>query len=486
MKLDELIKDLSIIKFKNYKNADIENICYSSMNCSKNSLFAAIDGYSEDGHKYINDAISKGASVIVHSKEIDYENNITYIKVSDSREALAKISSNFYNNPSQRLNVVGVTGTNGKTTFCSMAKCVFEYAGKRTAISTTVGLFLGDIMLPAKVTTPQSSDLQFYMKTALDQGCEYFFMEASSHGLIQQRTSHTNFDAAVFTNLTHDHLDFHLNMENYYQAKKILFLNNPKYSIINIDDHYGMRLYRELKDVGKTNVITFSFNEQSDYKISNFSQSNWQQTFVLSAQNYKDKFTINTAGKYNACNAAPVIIYALLNNIPSKTVKASFKQYRPAEGRLNIIKYNDFNVIIDFAHTPDGLLNLLLAVKANTVNRIITVFSCNGNRDKEKRPVMGKIAYENSDIIIITQGSPRGEADSAIFEDIKKGIPNSDNILTIGKRKDAVSYALSLAKQGDSVVISGMGHYKYIEVNKQHIPYNDEQTVREYLSMTKK
>lgn len=486
MKLDKLINSLSIVKFKNYKNTEIDNIAYSSLNCTQNSLFVAIDGYSEDGHKYIANAICNGAKVIVHSKEIEYKDNIIYIKVTDSRDALALIGSNFYENPSDKLNVIAITGTNGKTTFCSMAKCVFDYAGKKTALSTTVGLFLGDRVIPSKVTTPQSADLQYYLKSALDYGCEYFFMEASSQGLVQQRAKYTHFDACVFSNLTHDHLDFHGDMENYYQAKKILFSNKHKYSIINIDDEYGLRLSEELKHDGRTKVITFSFDNTGDYRISNFSQKNWRQTFTLSAGNYSDTFTLNTAGKHNAYNAVPVIIYALLKGIDSKTIKTALKKYIPADGRLNIIKYNNFDIIIDFAHTPDGLLNLLNTAKANTINRIITVFSCNGNRDKEKRPVMGKIAYDNSDVVIITQGSPRGEDDNAIFKDIKKGIPNNADILTIGKRKDAVQYALSIAKQGDSVVLSGMGHYKYMEINKQHIPYSDEQTVREYLSLTEK
>jgi UDP-N-acetylmuramoyl-L-alanyl-D-glutamate--2,6-diaminopimelate ligase len=226
MKLDKLINGLSIVKFKNYKNTDIDNVAYSSLSCIKNSLFVAIDGYSEDGHKYIDNAISNGAKVIVHFKEIEYKDNIIYIKVSDSRDALALISSNFYENPSEKLNVIAITGTNGKTTFCSMAKCVFDHAGKKTALSTTVGLFLGENVIPSKVTTPQSADLQYYLKSALDYGCEYFFMEASSQGLVQQRAKYTSLDAAVFSNLTHDHLDFHKDMENYYQAKKILFSNN--------------------------------------------------------------------------------------------------------------------------------------------------------------------------------------------------------------------------------------------------------------------
>ncbi|NMC57613.1 MAG: UDP-N-acetylmuramoyl-L-alanyl-D-glutamate--2,6-diaminopimelate ligase, partial [Eubacteriaceae bacterium] len=419
MKLDKLIKDLSIVKFKNYRNADIDNIAYSSLNCTQNSLFIAIDGYSEDGHKYIDNAILNGAIAVVHSKEIEYKNDIIYIKVANSRDALARIASNFYENPSEKLNVTAITGTNGKTTFCTMAKCVFENAGKKTALSTTVGLFLGDRVIPAKVTTPQSADLQYYLKSALDYGCEYFFMEASSQGLVQQRAKYTTFDACVFSNLTHDHLDFHGDMESYYQAKKILFSNKHNYSIINIDDQYGTRLSEELKQEARTKVITFSFNNTSDYKISGFTQKNWSQTFTLTGDNYTDTFALSTAGKHNAYNAVPVIIYALLKGIPSKTIKAALKKYIPADGRLNIIKYNNFDIIIDFAHTPDGLLNLLNTAKANTINRIITVFSCNGNRDKEKRPVMGKIAYDNSDVVIITQGSPRGEDDNAIFEDIK-------------------------------------------------------------------
>lgn len=486
MKLDKLIKGLSIVKFKNYINTDIDNIAYSSLNCTQNSLFVAIDGYSQDGHKYIDSAILNGAAAVVHSKEIKYEDNIIYIKVADARDALARIASNFYENPSEKLNVTAITGTNGKTTFCSMAKCVFDYAHKKNALSTTVGLFLADRVIPSKVTTPQSLDLQYYLKSALDSGCEYFFMEASSQGLVQQRVKYTSFDACVFSNLTHDHLDFHGDMESYYQAKKILFSNKHNYLIINIDDEYGKKLSEELKQEARAKVITFSFDNASDYKISRFVQKDWRQTFTLSGDNYNDTFTLNTAGKHNAYNAVPVIIYALLKGIPSKTIKSALKKYIPADGRLNIIKYNDIDIIIDFAHTPDGLLNLLNTAKANTINRIITVFSCNGNRDKEKRPVMGKIAYDNSDVVIITQGSPRSEDDNAIFEDIRKGIPKNSDVLTIGKRKDAVQYALSIAKQGDSVVLSGMGHYKYMEINKQHIPYSDEQTVREYLSLTEK
>lgn len=486
MKLDEVLKNIHIISIENYKNIDVQNISYSSLTCTDDSLFVAILGYSQDGHAYINDAISRGAKVIVHTKEIEYQSDIVYIKVTDIRSVLAKISSNFYNSPSEKLNVVAVTGTNGKTTFCSMANSIFTSASKKTAMSTTVGFYINDIILPAKTTTPESADLQFFMKTALDKGCEYFFMEASSQGLVQQRMKYTRLDCAVFSNLTHDHLDFHKNMEDYYQAKKILFSDEPAYSIVNIDDAYGKRLADELKESKKTKVITFSFHQNSDYKVADFKQNNWKQTFRLQAKDFEQIFTINVAGKHNAYNAVPAIIYALQKGLPIKAIKSSLKNYEPIDGRLTVIKYNDFNVIIDFAHTPDGLLNLLDTVKANTRNKIITVFSCNGNRDKEKRPIMGKIAYDNSDVVIMTQGNPRCEKDTDIFNDIKKGLPADAKVLTMTPRAHAVSHALSIAKEGDSVVLSGMGHYQYMEINKQYIPYNDEQTVRKYLSMTKK
>jgi len=486
MKLDKLLKDIRTVSTKNYKNIDVKDISYSSLACTRDSLFVAIEGYSKDGHAYIDDAISKGASVIVHTKEIAYLDDIVYIKVTDIRNVLARLSSRFYNFPSEKLHVIAITGTNGKTTFCSMANCIFASANKKTAMSTTVGSYINDIFIPAKTTTPESTDLQFLMQTTLKKGYDYFFMEASSQGLIQQRMRYTKLDCAVFSNLTHDHLDFHGNMENYYQAKKLLFLSNPTYSVINIDDPYGKRLANELKENGQTEVITFSFHQNSDYKITDFKQNNWQQTFCLQSDTFRQSFTINVAGKHNAYNAVPAIIYALKKVLPLKTIRTALKKYEPIDGRLTTMKHNDFNIIIDFAHTPDGLQNLLDAVRANTKNKVITVFSCNGNRDKEKRPIMGRIAYENSDYVIMTQGSPRCEKDADIFNDIKKGFPPDADVLTILPRSQAITHALSLAKKGDSVVISGMGHYKYMEIDKKRIPYNDEQTVRKYLSMTEK
>ncbi len=486
MNLEQILTCVDIEARTNFSNVNIEQICYSSRECGPNSLFVAIKGYRTDGHDYIADAIQKGAIAIVHSSELsDYQDNIVYIKTPHSREMLPILASNFYRHPSDYLTTFVATGTNGKTTSCSIARHIFSTFGKKTALSTGVGFFIGDETVKVDRTTPESLDLQRFLRQAVDIGSEYFFMEASSHGIYLSRVAQTRFDCAAFSNLTHDHLDFHKTMENYYQVKKSLFLTDPPYTIINIDDPYGERLAGELKERGKSKILTYSFHKNSDYVLSDFQQGNWQQSFRFCGPNIDTVFHLPMGGLYNAYNASAGIIYALQKNIPLSVIFTAIETYTPAFGRMNRIHHNGYDILIDYAHTPDGLLKFLTGVKGNTKNRLISVFGCDGNRDVNKRPMMGKIAYDISDIAILTHCHPRNEDNIDVLNQVRTGFPDEDHVHVFADRVDAIKFALSLAQPGDSVALAGLGHYRYVERNGQFLPYNDEDTVRQLLNLPK-
>ncbi len=486
MKLEKILENVPILARKNFSDIDIEQICYSSRQCAPNSLFVAIKGYRTDGHDYIDDAIARGALAVVHSSDLDvYKEDIIYIQTPDSRKMLPVMGSNFYGHPSEYLTTFVATGTNGKTTSCSIARHIFATFGKKTALSTGVGFFIGDETVHVDRTTPESLDLQQFLRQAVDIGSEYFFMEASSHGIYLSRVAQTRFDCAAFSNLTHDHLDFHETMENYYQVKKSLFLTDPPYTIINIDDPYGERLAAELKERGKSKILTYSFHKDSDYVLGDFQQGGWKQSFNFRGPNIDTTFHLPMGGLYNAYNASAGIIYALQKNIPLSVITTAIETYTPAFGRMNRIHYNGYDILIDYAHTPDGLQKFLTGVKGNTKNRLISVFGCDGNRDVNKRPMMGRIAYDISDIAILTHCHPRCEDNMDVLNQVRTGFPDEEHVHVFADRVDAVKFALSLAQPGDSVALAGLGHYRYVERNNQFLPYNDEDTVRALLNLPK-
>ena len=452
-----------------------------------NGLFVAVRGFKEDGTRFIDDAIKKGASAIV--SEIPVNAKVPVILVKDSRRALSALSAEFYGRPSEKMIVIGVTGTNGKTTVSSLLEKVFKDQGYKTGLIGTVVYKVMDEVLPALHTTPESVDLQYLFHKMLNKGVNVVIMEVSSHSLVLKRVEDVEFDAAIFTNLTRDHLDFHKNFSNYFYAKKHLFEllkksnKKEKFGVINIDDPYGRRLVKELKGI---KIITYGKSKNSAVKVSNVKLNFGSTTFSW------DGLEVSTSlsGDFNLYNTLAVIVCAEGFRLKRLPLLKSLKEFKPVKGRFETIKKtsNDPLIIIDYAHTDDALKNVLTAINKlkSSESNIITVFGCGGDRDKTKRPIMGKIATELSDKVIITSDNPRTEDPLSIIDDILKGINDKSSVIVEPDRHKAIRLAVKLAGKKDIILIAGKGHETYQIFKDRTIKFDDSLEAKIALRLRKK
>lgn len=478
MNLEDIISgyDYELTGGKNIENIKIDNIEFDSRKCSKNTLFVAIKGYETDGHKYIKSAIDLGATVVCHSEELDkYEENIVYIKCKNTRNALAYFANKFTSFPSKELKLIGISGTNGKTSFCDMAGTLFENLGFKSDYIGTLGRKNTKLEGQIIRTTPEITELTKDFREMVNNKVDYCFMEVSSHGLVLDRVSYLNFYIGVFSNLSQDHLDFHKTMENYYQAKKKLYYMVDKCSIINTDDKFGHRLYNELKE-DKINVISFGMNEDCDYKIVINDLSLEKSDFTLLNKDKEYKFETYSIGKFNIYNITPAIIIALLEGFSYEEIKNAIKKYHGTNGRVEKIHKDIF---IDYAHTPDAMENVLKLVKEVSSKKITLVFGCGGNRDHGKRPMMGSIAEKYADNIVLTMDNPRKENNDDIINDILKGIENKDKVKVINDRKDAINEVVKhkLKDDNEIILILGKGHETYQEIGDKKIFFSDRDEI---------
>lgn len=479
MKLRYVLKGLSYEVISGSLDTEINKIEYDSREVKENDVFFCITGFKVDGHDFAQKALLNGASVIICEKELENLDlsSATVIKVSDSRKALAVAASNFYGEPSKKLKLIGITGTNGKTTSSYMIKNILEEAGFKVGLIGTIANYIGDKKIPSHRTTPESLELHKLFKEMVDEGVDYCVMEVSSHSLALNRVYGIEFDEGMFTNLTRDHLDFHKTFENYYNAKLMLF-KNSKASIINIDDEYGEKVFEDISG----NKITYGIKDTSDVKAKNIHMHSKGISFDLC---YKDDIrTINLSmpGKYNVYNALGSAAVCLNEKIDIEKIQNGLKNVF-VPGRCEIVTKDydlGFEVIIDYAHTPDGLENILRTAREFTKGRLITVFGCGGDRDKTKRPIMGKISGKLSDISIITSDNPRTEDPDAIIEDILKGI-ESDNYVVIENRKEAIKKAIKIAKKDDVIVVAGKGHEDYQELNNMVIHFDEREVIADII-----
>ncbi|MCX7913070.1 MAG: UDP-N-acetylmuramoyl-L-alanyl-D-glutamate--2,6-diaminopimelate ligase [Thermodesulfovibrionales bacterium] len=476
---------------------EIRGITYDSRMVKEGDLFVAIRGENSDGHRFIPDAIRRGANAVAYELNesidiIDNHRNITWIGVPDSRDALAKLSHIFYKKPSNQLTLIGITGTNGKTTTSYIVKNCFERSGYRVGLIGTIGYYIGNDFFEAHHTTPQASDFQFFLRRMVDQGCHYAVAEVSSHALSQRRVDYSQFKVAVFTNLTHDHLDYHKTMEDYYKAKKRLFselLIDSGIAIINIDDPYGERLYREIREERKSlaSIITIGIhNPEANIKACNIKTTFRGSTFELIFEKFSKELSTmtvvrtNLLGLPNVYNMLAGISVALSLGLPMGLIQEAIAQMEPVEGRFHKIDIGqDFLAIVDYAHTPDALEGLLNTarrlLKDNTRSgkeKIITVFGCGGNRDKSKRPKMANIATDLSDFVIMTTDNPRFEDPLDIIEDMERGALKG-NYVIIPDRRLAIEMAVNMASRGDILVVAGKGHENYQEVRGVKFEFSD-------------
>jgi len=489
LKLQKLISVLEGFTISGRKDIEINGITTDSNNIKSGFAFIGIKGAKADGHDFVNDAISRGAAALIVEKDVEVLEDITIIKVPDTKKILPLIADTFYDYPSNKMNVIGVTGTNGKTTTTYFIDRILRKAGHKTGIIGTINYRIGERIIPAVNTTPDPIQLRALFSQMLEAGIETVIMEVSSHAIAQQRIAGIEFDTCIFTNLTPEHLDYHETLEKYQETKLQLFeqigknskKDTVKKAIINIDDPVSRRFI----DVCHVDIITYGLNTNASVYATDIRSTLNGSCFRLHISTDKSiEVKINLAGKYNIYNALAATSAALAFGLSLDEIKSGLESLKSVPGRFEKITTNtDFNVIIDYAHTPDGMKQVLSAARALKPNGIITVFGCGGDRDRLKRPQMGRIASELSDYIIITSDNPRTEDPMNIIEEIIHGIKDigSPAIGIMPDRKNAIKRAIELAKKNDLVMILGKGHETYQVLKDTIVPFDDRQVVKEIL-----
>lgn len=459
-----------------FKDREISFITDNSENVTSSSLFVCIKGARGDGHRYGRDAARKGAVIVCeHSIGVSDE-----IIVKDTRRAYADFCGAFFSNPARRMKLIGITGTNGKTTTAFLLKDIFEKNGYKCGLVGTVQDMAGDAVFYSERTTPDSFELNCLFSKMVKRGCEYCIMEVSSQALSQGRVDGLSFDCAVFTNLTQDHLDYHGTFENYAKAKKKLFSMCRK-GIINIDDEKGLYMTHG----EKCQSVTYSLLEDSaDYTAKNIVQKSNGTEYEIIHKNKSIKAEVGIPGLFSVYNSLAAIACASQEGIPLEKAVQVLKDSKGVKGRAEVVPTNkDFTVIIDYAHTPDSLENILKTIKGFAQGRIITVFGCGGDRDKAKRPVMGEIAVKFSDYLIVTSDNPRSENPQEIIKDILKGCKNAEiTVETIENRRKAIERALAIGEKDDIILLAGKGHETYQILGDKKIHFDEREIVSEYLN----
>lgn len=467
------------------ENCQIDSIMIHSSQKKENALFFARAGERADGADYIMQAVSNGAiAVCTQNKETSIIDGITYIKVSDIYDCQAYVSLRLYGEPCSQIKTVGVTGTNGKTSFVSIATQLFNLLNQKSGKTGTIGTDItSDQLYIAHNTTYEPAVYNELLYEAKKQGYQYIFSEISSQGIALKRINYLTFYCSVFLNLTKDHLDFHKTMQQYFEAKKQLFFQTKELCIINISDSYGCQLIRQLKDAGKR-IITFGYDKQADYQIIDTHVSHSGTSFSVVTQEWFHEFFIPLIGEFNVQNVLPAIILAQYEGFSIDEICRSLKNIHGVAGRIELI-YNGFpKVYLDYAHTPDALENLLKVLKKIADGKIILVFGCGGNRDKSKRGIMGKIASIYAGHSIITSDNPRNEAPNLILSDILMGF-ETENYTVIPSRSNAIHYALDIAEENDIVLIAGKGHEEYQIIKDVEYQFSDRQCVIDHFAEKK-
>lgn len=483
-----LIKSLkvpvNIYKCSEGCDFEVKGISCNSKTVSEGFIFAAVKGVNCDGNLFIDEAVKNGAKALIvgdqDQKTLD-KYDIPVVSVPDMRLALPDWAAEFYGNPSSSLNVIGVTGTNGKTTVTYLIEAILKEKGNSSAVIGTVNWRFKDTVIPSKNTTPGPIELQSMLARILQEGVNYAVMEVSSHALHQERTGKINFRSGIFTNLTQDHLDYHVTMADYFQAKAKLFHNLEKSAtaIINCDDAYGRKLICQLKLPG---IISYGLDDKADVSAKNINFDIAHTRFLLSYKERKTAIDINLIGRHNVYNVLAAISWAINEGISIDIVRAALNKFKNVPGRLERIgSAENFSVFVDYAHTEDALKNVITSLRqVSGKRRIIVVFGCGGDRDKMKRPKMGWVVSELADYAIITSDNPRSEDPEAIIRDIVSGI-SKHNYCVIADRREAIKESFCLSVKGDIVLIAGKGHENYQVINNMVFDFDDRKVAQECL-----
>ena len=482
MKLRELLADINVVKTNVNMELEIADVAYDSRKVQNGGMFVAISGFATDGNRFIPMALEKGAAVIVTAKKPAQD--VPYVLVESDRLALAYLGRNFYGNPAASMKMIGVTGTNGKTSSTLLLKHVLEVVkGAKVGLMGTMENIIGDERIPADRTTPESFELQALLARMRDAGCTHVIMEVSSHAIALDRVAGITYDVASFTNLTEDHLDFHKTMEAYCDTKAILFQRCRK-AVGNLDDSW----YDRLCGGAACPVMTVSAKGQAALYAENLELLSDGVSFTAISGDEKVEVKLPIPGKFTVYNALNVLGMAMQMDISLADAAAALRTAQGVKGRVEVVPTpgKPYTVLIDYAHTPDGLENVLSSAKGFCKGRLIAVFGCGGDRDPIKRPIMGRIGAEIADIAIITSDNPRTEDPAKIIEDIVKGIDESkNNYEIIENRPKAIHHAMDIAQKNDIIILAGKGHETYQEICgvKHHL--DEREVVAAYLEETR-
>ena len=487
-KLSDYFHENEILAVKGALDRPISGLVIDSRRVVPGTLFFALPGLRADGASFIDEAVSRGAVAVVTQKLPALPPaKVTFIQVGDARAMLATVAQRYFRFPDRDMTVIGVTGTNGKTTVTHLLKHLLN-ADQRVGLLGTISYDLGARTVPSFRTTPEALDIYGMMAQMRDAGCRHAVMEVSSHGIDQQRVRGLHFGAAVFTNLTRDHLDYHKTLEGYFEVKTRLFTGGtgavPKVSVVNLDDAYGERLAAKLSEVPETQRVTFGENPRADVRAENVTLNFKNTTFRLVWPGGAMEVDSPLIGRYNVSNLLAAVATAWgLGRDPMVSL-ARLRSFKGVPGRMERIEEGQpFNVLVDYAHTDDALRNALGMLRAITPGRLLVVFGCGGNRDRTKRPMMTRAVQEYADFAFATADNPRTEAVGQIFDDMRTGMSAPDKITWIDDRRRAISLALDIAKPGDCLLIAGKGHESYQEFADTVFPFDDRQVVRELIGI---
>lgn len=470
-----LLKKL-LSNVNNYADIDIKGITCDSRKVEKGFAFVCISGTAQDGHNYAQKAQQQGAAIIISERKTGALNEII---VPDTHEVYADMCANWFENPAKDLKLIGVTGTNGKTSVTYMLKSILESLGNKVGLIGTIQNMVGEQVIETKNTTPDAYELNRLFSLMKKQGCTYAVMEVSSHALDQKRVCNLCFEAAVFTNLTQDHLDYHLTMENYLAAKKKLF-KMCKTAIINADDKY----YESLTNGLDCRIVTYSMGDSATYSAKAVNYYPTSVEYELVSDTILNHIKFNTGGKFSVYNSMCAAVTAVELGLPITEVTKALADMTGIKGRAESVPTGrDFSIIIDYAHTPDGLKNILSTFRECKKNRVIALFGCGGDRDKTKRPIMGNIAVRYADYVIVTSDNPRSEEPMQIIKDILVGTEGINTpVKVIENRIEAIKYAVSIAKTDDIIVLAGKGHETYQILKDATIHLDEREIVAQALS----
>ncbi len=472
MKLADLLHGTGIVLQTMDGDREITGITCDSRRVEKDGVFVCIAGVAVDGHRFAAQAEADGAAAVITQRDLGLRSQLV---VADTRLVWSLICANWFGHPAEKLHLIGVTGTNGKTTTTSLVKSMLELDGHKVGLIGTVQNMIGDRVLPAGHTTPDSYDMQSMFRLMVSEGCDYCVMEISSHALDQQRAAGCRFDVGVFTNLTQDHLDYHVTMENYMAAKKKLF-SMADVGIFNIDDRWAADMMANVP----CRAMTFSVqNNTADYVAHNIRHRADGVSFELVGTGAIGRVKLAIPGQFSVYNGLAAATVCLAVGMPFDRVVAALSAATGVKGRAEVVPTGqDYTVVIDYAHTPDGLENICRTLKACCDGRLVTLFGCGGDRDKTKRPLMGKIAAELSDYVVITSDNPRTEDPAAIIDDIVAGLADTKTPYTvIENRVEAIRWALAHANPGDTILLAGKGHETYQILGTRTIHLDEREVI---------